>query len=213
MHCEGCPHYEPVTRRILIIKLGAVGDVIRTTPLLRVWRQPGTHITWLTETPEILPKDWIDRILRFDAPSLAGEKYIVTLDASPPFSLRLPRPLIGLNTGCGIRWPSRLWAIENWIKLAEALQRKGLGVLLLGGPDEEQRNRDISAATGATYLGTFQLQRFLHLVNEVDVLVTGVTMAMHLGIGLNKRIVLFNNIFNRNEFELYGQGQILEPDV
>lgn len=38
-------------------------------------------------------------------------------------------------------------------------------------------------------------------------------MAMHLGIGLNKRIVLFNNIFNRNEFELYGQGQILEPDV
>src|SRR3990172_8133912 len=36
-------------------------------------------------------------------------------------------------------------------------------------------------------------------------------MAMHIAIGLGKRIVLFNNIFNRNEFELYGKGIILEP--
>ena len=33
--CDGCPVYAPVTQRILIIKLGAIGDVIRTTPLLR----------------------------------------------------------------------------------------------------------------------------------------------------------------------------------
>ena len=37
-------------------------------------------------------------------------------------------------------------------------------------------------------------------------------MAMHLAIGLRKKIVLFNNIFNRHEFELYGLGEILEPD-
>jgi heptosyltransferase-2 len=42
--------------------------------------------------------------------------------------------------------------------------------------------------------------------------VTAVTMAMHLTIGLGKKIVLFNNIFNRHEFELYGLGEILEPD-
>jgi len=29
---------------------------------------------------------------------------------------------------------------------------------------------------------------------------------------LNKKIVLFNNIFNRHGFELYGLGEILEPD-
>ena len=38
-------------------------------------------------------------------------------------------------------------------------------------------------------------------------------MAMHITIGLGKKIVLFNNIFNRNEFELYDQGMILEPDM
>ena len=33
-HCENCPSYTPVSKRILIIKLGAIGDVIRTTPLV-----------------------------------------------------------------------------------------------------------------------------------------------------------------------------------
>jgi heptosyltransferase-2 len=37
-------------------------------------------------------------------------------------------------------------------------------------------------------------------------------MAMHIAIGYEKKIVLFNNIFNRHEFELYGNGEILEPD-
>lgn len=294
VHCKGCGEYDPIKRRILIIKLGAVGDVIRTTPLLYVLGGRGVHVTWLTETPEILPQNRIDRILTLDATSLAyllatpfdaiynldkdrqaitlcklveakekygftidqgvcvpqddrarakwltglfddlnrknklsyleeifvicgkkfkGEDYIITLDDSPPFNLDLPRPLVGLNTGCGARWPSRLWAYENWLVLTRMLLDKGFGVLLLGGPDEDEKNQKLAGATGATYLGHFPLQRFLHLVNEVDVLVTGVTMALHIGIGLKKRIVLFNNIFNRHEFELYGLGQILEPDV
>jgi heptosyltransferase-2 len=37
-------------------------------------------------------------------------------------------------------------------------------------------------------------------------------MAMHIAIGLGKKLVLFNNVFNRNEFELYGLGTILEPE-
>lgn len=294
VHCEGCGYYDPISRRVLIIKLGAAGDVIRTTPLLRVLKSPGAHITWLTDTPEILPSGWIDRIIRLDAATLAyllaarfdavynldkdpqaiafcsmvkaeekygftidqgvcvpaderarpkwltglfddvnrantlsyleeifaicglkfkGEEYIVTLDDSPPFSLDLSRPLIGLNTGCGARWPSRLWALENWIELARMLKAKGFGVLLLGGPDEDAGNRQIAKASEASYLGLFPLQRFLHLVNEVDLLVTGVTMALHIGIGLKKRIVLMNNIFNRREFELYALGRIIEPDV
>ncbi len=54
--CDGCPHYSPFGRRILILKLAAMGDVLRTTPLLRGLRKahPGCHITWLTE-PNVLP--------------------------------------------------------------------------------------------------------------------------------------------------------------
>ncbi|TKJ42287.1 glycosyl transferase family 9 [candidate division LCP-89 bacterium B3_LCP] len=294
VHCEGCEEYDPISKRILIIKLGAVGDVIRTTPLLHVLKKPGVHITWLTETPEVIPQRQVDRIFKLDASSLAylqatsfdvlynldkdsqaialcklvkakekfgftmkdgvcepiddqahakwltglfddlnqknrlsyldetfamcglqfkGERYIIELDGTSPFDIDLPRPLIGLNTGCGARWPSRLWAFENWAALIRKLQEADLGVLLLGGPDEDEKNKKLAETTGAAYAGYFPLQQFFHLVNEVDVLVTGVTMALHIGIGLDKRIVLFNNIFNRNEFELYDLGQIIEPDV
>ncbi len=54
--CDACPHYERFGYRILIVKLAAMGDVLRTTPLLRGLRRahPDCHISWLTE-PNVLP--------------------------------------------------------------------------------------------------------------------------------------------------------------
>ncbi|GAB6283123.1 MAG: hypothetical protein STSR0008_18790 [Ignavibacterium sp.] len=49
-------------------------------------------------------------------------------------------------------------------------------------------------------------------MNNCDLVVTAVTMGMHLAIGLKKQLILFNNVFNKNEFYLYGRGEILEPD-
>ncbi len=68
--CEGCRHFAPFGTRILIIKLAAMGDVLRTTPLLRSLRRSyrHCHITWLTE-PESVPMlqgiKEIDRLLPY----------------------------------------------------------------------------------------------------------------------------------------------------
>ncbi len=68
--CDGCPHYSRFGKRILIIKLAAMGDVLRTTPLLRGLRERDkvTHITWLTE-PNVVPIlrgiPEIDRLLAY----------------------------------------------------------------------------------------------------------------------------------------------------
>jgi ADP-heptose:LPS heptosyltransferase len=59
----------------------------------------------------------------------------------------------------------------------------------------------------------YSLLDFLALVGSCDLVVTGVTMAMHFAIALRKKIVLLNNIFNPAEFELYGRGCIVEPDL
>jgi hypothetical protein len=70
--CEACPHYAPFGKRILIIKLAAMGDVLRTTPLLHGLRRtcPDRHITWLTE-PNVVPMlqgiPDIDRLLPYTA--------------------------------------------------------------------------------------------------------------------------------------------------
>ena len=98
------------------------------------------------------------------------------------------------------------------MNLARKVKRAGYLPLLLGGEQEHRKNLKIAKASGATYLGHFPLKQFINLVNQCDLVVTAVTMATHITIGLGKKIVLFNNIFNKNEFELYGLGEILEPE-
>jgi heptosyltransferase-2 len=68
--CDECPHYSPFGERILIVKLAALGDVLRTTPLLRGLTQenPRCHITWLTEpgaVPMLEGAAGIDRLLSY----------------------------------------------------------------------------------------------------------------------------------------------------
>ena len=48
-------------------------------------------------------------------------------------------------------------------------------------------------------------------MNETDLVVSAVTMGMHIAVGLKKPLVLMNNIFNPNEFEMYGRGEIVQP--
>jgi len=47
--CGGCEHYAPMGTRILIVKLDAIGDVARTTTMLRALREKydPCHVTWL----------------------------------------------------------------------------------------------------------------------------------------------------------------------
>ncbi len=48
--CDNCSYYEPVGFKILIIKLDAVGDVLRTTSILHALKKkyPSSQISWLT---------------------------------------------------------------------------------------------------------------------------------------------------------------------
>ncbi len=298
-HCEDCPEYKKIEGNILIIKLGAIGDVIRTTPLLRKLKAeyPNHQIYWLTYTPEILSDNWVDRklnatlenlellksmsfdwLINLDKDALAisltnsikarrksgftidefghakpisneaenhkwttglfddvnkqntksypeeifeicgykfnKEKYILDIkkELDRNWNIDKSKKVIGLNTGCGGRWVSRLWPIEYWIELAKNLLEENYEVVILGGEHEDEKNRHISQKSKAKYFGFYDLQTFMNLINHCDLVVTAVTMAMHLTIGLNKKIVLFNNIFNKNEFELYELGKILEPD-
>lgn len=86
--CEGCSFYEPMGTRILIIKLGATGDVLRTTPILKPLKEKykPAHITWLVDKSSVEAlKDnpFIERMMIFDAESLAGltaEKFDIVIN-------------------------------------------------------------------------------------------------------------------------------------
>jgi ADP-heptose:LPS heptosyltransferase len=298
VHCNDCTHYQQLGERLLIIKLGAIGDVIRTTPLLVRLRKelPSAEITWLTYSPEVIPEGWVDNVLDFSLPNVvwlqqqqfdwiinldkdreaialaerlsasrksgfkmnrygkcipmgsvaenrkwltglwddvnrantlnymeeifsicgydfAGEEYIVPFKSQPAHNHGKSMVVVGLNTGCGARWPTRLWPEERWSELASSLMAKGYETVLLGGPQEDAKNQKISRLTGATYHGVKPLGDFFGSLDACDVVVTQVTMATHVAIALKKHVILLNNIFNRNEFFLYGNGCIIEPDL
>jgi ADP-heptose:LPS heptosyltransferase len=110
--CDGCTEYSPFGTRILIIKLAAMGDVLRTTPLLRGLKRahPESHITWLTE-PKVVPMlkgiSEIDRLLAYDAETvlqLEGESFdqLYCFDKEPKASALAMKIRAGWKTGFGM---------------------------------------------------------------------------------------------------------------
>ena len=95
--CQDCKFYEPFSKKILIIKLGAMGDVLRTTPLLGLLRKkyPNCHITWLVkeESRDLLKTNKeIDRILPYNHLNilrLQHEKFdvLINLEIAPEATL------------------------------------------------------------------------------------------------------------------------------
>ncbi|HEX2616859.1 MAG TPA: glycosyltransferase family 9 protein [Flavobacteriales bacterium] len=298
--CDGCPEYERPAKRILIIKLGAIGDVIRTSPLAVRYRElyPTAHITWITLSPDVVPRALVDEVYPYDLTSVervrntafdiainldkeveacallrdaqSTEKFGFTLreghiDAATPAAVHklvtglfdgrskantknyleeifevchldfkgepyvldtapalvakwavmremaAGKPIVGLNTGCGDRWKTRLWPEERWTALIRGLQAQGYWPVVLGGKQEDALNKAYSEATGCYYPGHFSLPEFFAVTANTDIIVTQVSMMMHIAIALKKRLVLFNNIFNPHEFELYGRGVIVQP--
>jgi heptosyltransferase-2 len=121
------------------------------------------------------------------------------------------RTIIGLNTGCGPRWNTRLWPVGYWEELAGTLKSRGFFPVFLGGSLEHEKNVRMASETGTHYPGHFSLEEFIALTSACDLIVTQVSMMMHIATALAKKMVLMNNIFNRHEFELYGRGEIIEP--
>ncbi len=66
--CPGCPEYSPMGHRILVLKIGALGDVLRTTPILRALDAAfgPRHVTWVVgdaAAPLLEGHARIDRLL------------------------------------------------------------------------------------------------------------------------------------------------------
>jgi ADP-heptose:LPS heptosyltransferase len=67
----------PTAQRILVIRLGAVGDVVRTLPAVSSLRSryAGAHIAWLVEpaaATAVQAQPWIDEVLVFPRDSLVA---------------------------------------------------------------------------------------------------------------------------------------------
>jgi heptosyltransferase-2 len=119
------------------------------------------------------------------------------------------KPVVGLNTGAGSRWKHKKWTVTGFVDLVEMmLASTDAGILLLGGPAERERNEHISSFFGShvTVAASGTVREFIRLVNLCDLVVTGDTLALHVAVGLRKRVVALFGPTSPHEIDLYGLG-------
>jgi heptosyltransferase-2 len=83
--CDNCPNYSAINYKILLIKLDALGDVLRTTSILHAIKEkyPESHITWLTKSAskDIFKNNpLVDNLIFFEDPDLNSRLSIEAFD-------------------------------------------------------------------------------------------------------------------------------------
>lgn len=309
--CASCDEYDPIRHRVLMVKLAATGDVLRTTAFLpaihRTW--PGARVTWLSRRSAaalFAGNPLVDEVLVTDdaitAARLATEQFDVVLcpDADPEAAvlaamakgrerrgyhrdeggrivphgdgaarwlamglsdarkkantdtyqtlvarvlgldptwvtepilepsaadrsaaaacvrrLGTTLPLIGLNTGAGGRWAYKQWTLEHQRAFLRLATDAGFAVLLLGGPEEVARHRELlDSATGRPVFdggNDNPYGRFAALVDCCRTVVTSDSLAVHVAAARKVPAIVLFGPTSAPEIELYGRGEKLVP--
>lgn len=126
------------------------------------------------------------------------------------------RIAIGFNTGCSDIYPNKKLPIDQHVQLIKKIDDT-IGqavVLLVGGKQETGRNAEIAARCRNAGVRcpvietptTEGLRRGILYIGACDVLVSGDTSALHIGIGLGKFIVSWFGVSCWTEIDLYDNG-------
>jgi len=131
---------------------------------------------------------------------------------------RARRPLIGLATGAGRRWQGKSLGLARAAELAAAIEgATGGAVLVLGGGEERERNRELVAAArraGAAVAnaGTRHgLRRYAALLAALDAVVTSDSLTLHLATALGVPAVAFFGPTSAAEIATYDRVVKLTP--
>ncbi|MBU1026167.1 MAG: glycosyltransferase family 9 protein, partial [Candidatus Margulisbacteria bacterium] len=122
--------------------------------------------------------------------------------------------VVGINTGAGRRWQYKSLSVEKTIDLVNRIKKElGRPSLILGGEEEKERNEIIAKETGMPNAGLHSLRGFAAIINQCQTLVSSDSLAMHFGIALGRKLVVFFGPTSAAEIELYGLGKKVHPKM
>lgn len=123
--------------------------------------------------------------------------------------------IIGLNTGCSGVIPYKRWTVDFHRELiAKLAQDQSVKIVLLGGPEDTERNREIAAGLPVMESPTDGgLRDGLTSVEACDIVVSGDSLGMHMGIALRKWVVAWFGPTCAHEIDLYDRGVHILADV
>lgn len=123
--------------------------------------------------------------------------------------------VIGFNTGCSTLYPNKKLTVEQHITLIERfLALDKYKIVLLGGPEDEERNKEIASHFPGRVIDTpvnGGVRKGAGYESLADVVITGDSFGMHLAIALKKYVIAWFGLSCWTEIELYGRGVKLFP--
>lgn len=124
----------------------------------------------------------------------------------------LPRTelIIGINTGSADRWPKQL-SIKKTAKLIDRLYKEfNAKILLFGGPNEIERNREILKSAKSPIIDTGcgnNLLEFPALISVCSLFITTDSLGLHLALALKRKTICFVGPTSSAEIEMYKLGE------
>jgi len=139
--CSVCPHYKEAGNFILIIKLDAIGDVLRTTSVLHALKEkyPDSSIVWLTKenARDIFKLNpLVDEVITVESPNLISDlsitefNIVINLDPSPVSSSFASFAKAPVKIGYGLNGKGKVFPFnpeaEEWFEMGafDSLKKK-----------------------------------------------------------------------------------------
>ena len=124
--------------------------------------------------------------------------------------------IIGFNTGCSLLYPNKKMTIEQHIALIDKfLSYSRFKIMLLGGPEDEERNTTISANFQGKIINTpvkEGIRKGACYESIPQLIITGDSFGMHLAIALKKYVIAWFGLSCWTEIDLFDRGVKLIPD-
>ena len=123
--------------------------------------------------------------------------------------------VIGLNTGSGERWPSKMLSIEKTANLAQKLSKQlNAKIVLFGGKNELERNNKIIVMSKIPIINAGcgnDLIEFPGLISICDLFITSDSLGLHIALALKRKIIALFGPTSATEIEMYGLGIKIIP--
>ncbi len=127
-----------------------------------------------------------------------------------------PAPVLGFNTGCSYLYPYKKLTVPMSIQMVQSWRQEGQPwsqspVLLLGGPEDRERNLEIKSHFSQDPLVILTptnegLRRGLLWMDVADAVFSGDSLGMHMGIALKKPVLAWFGVSCVQEIDLYDRG-------
>ena len=123
--------------------------------------------------------------------------------------------IIGFNTGCSNLFPNKKMTLEQHAVLIEKfLSFNRFKIVLLGGPEDTERNNALAAEFGDKIINTPTtggVRKGACYESIPDLVITGDSFGMHLAIALKKYVIAWFGMSCWSEIDLYDRGVKLFP--